>query len=747
MSYDISIGGNYSGRSAYYAYLYVRRDQTDVANNRSSYAWALYAVNPNGSSQTYALDCFPWSVNVGGQIFNGCASLDFRGGQGQLLLGSGGTGWFGHDANGNLSLIVDAYHGPASIFGTADPAAAWFYTDRIAKVPGAPFSLSVDQATTTSLRYMFSGTTDGGSPILEWQAQADDDPAFGSPITMSSTGTSTFTGLVPGTEYTFRARGRNAVGWGPWSVVDANSRGTTLPAVPPGMTVTPAISGTSTTVTLSPPSGVSTVTSYRVERRPIGGSATVFDTPTSPLVVSPMTPGTTFEWRASAFIGSYQTPWTAWVTVSQPQPNTNPGDYFDGATVDKLDIDYQWSGTANNSTSLALAKAPAGWRSFNDGNDASGGEGVVIRATGGRSGVFGARVTFFADTVTAGFRAGTALGLPGAQEVAEGGVYWGSIYVAPSRLVQMAAEIIWLDALFAPVGTAAVGSPVLVPGSPPAMVRLIVQGTAPAGAVYGSVGWVDVPTDETAGGFGHGPFGHGLFGHGSASEGVWFGGDTVMMDDAMLSIGELYDWFSGDTPDTAQWSYSWEGTPNASISIASALDQDLVDPLADPDCPPIPSAPTPPAISDDCIEEVGSWRRYWAIIPRDEVSDWLAIVPTIRITTGALAARQVRIRTYPNPEGLDPNVFPANNWESEQVVSFIPASTTLTIDGVAQRVWAEVNGADAISADRLLYGTGGGPASWPVLSCGTAYLVSFDVPLDTPEGNLSIQVALTTRML
>src|SRR5690606_34566724 len=148
-------------------------------------------------------------------------------------------------------------------------------------------------------------------------------------------------------------------------------------------------------------------------------------------------------------------------------------------------------------------------------------------------------------------------------------------------------------------------------------------------AVYGAVGWVDVAGDGWS---------------------LWRGGETVLMDDAMLSIGTLYGWFSGDTPDSADWMYTWLGTPNASVSQATAQDPDDVDPLADPDCPPIPSPPTPPAIADDCIEEVGSWRRYWAIISEDQVTEWLDLVPTITISTGALPARQVRVRVYRNPD-------------------------------------------------------------------------------------------------
>src|SRR5690606_6238974 len=187
----------------------------------------------------------------------------------------------------------------------------------------------------------------------------------------------------------------NSVGEGPWS---SDLSASTLPSVPPGMTVTPSITGTSATVALTPPQGVSSVTSYRVERRPIGGSATAYNSPTSPIVISGLTPGSTHEYRSSAFIGSYQTPWTEWVTRTQPQPNTNPGDYFDGSTPDKPDIDYLWNAAVNNSTSRAVAKAPLGWRTFSDGSAISGGDGVVIRATGGRSGDFSARVTFFTDT-------------------------------------------------------------------------------------------------------------------------------------------------------------------------------------------------------------------------------------------------------------------------------------------------------------------------------------------------------------
>ena len=710
--------GVYSGRPSNDAILEVWRYAVNASQSR--WSWRLTARKFGATS--YVLDGFPWAVNVLGNTWSGSHNLDFRN-TSSIVIASGTTGWVNHNSAGYLNVYFSFSHSNVSIFGTASGSSS-FAADRILQRPGAVARPTFQSATTTSISFGITSPSDnGGSGIQTCNLQAM--YADGSLALAWNSGSSNQVAspLPPGTDYRIRYRAVNAVGAGPWS---PELTASTLPSVPPGMTVTPNISGTAATVALTPPQGVSSVTSYRVERRPIGGSATVYNSATSPITISNLSPGSTHEYRASAFIGDYQTPWTDWVTRTQPQPNTNPGDYFDGSTPDKPDIDYQWNGTANNSTSRAVAKAPAGWRSFDDGSAISGGDGVVIRATGGRSGTFGARVTFFTDTVGAGFHAGTALELPGVQEVAEGGVYWGSIYVAPDRAQRMAAELIWLDAAFAPIGVAAVGDAVLVAEDPDPMVRLVVQGTAPLGAVYGAVGWVDV-----------------------AGEGwsLWRGGESVMMDDAMVSIGTLYGWFSGDTADTADWQYSWLGAVNASVSQATALDPEDADPLADPDCPPIPSPPQPPMIVDDCIEEVGSWRRYWAIISEDQVSDWLDLVPTITLATGALPARQVRVRVYRNPDALPPAEFPADEWDAEQIVSFIPASTMLTLDGVAQRVWAEVNGGEAISADRLLYGTGGGPASWPVLSCGTAYLLSFDVPLDAPEGNLSVDVALTTRML
>jgi hypothetical protein len=113
---------------------------------------------------------------------------------------------------------------------------------------------------------------------------------------------------------------------------------------------------------------------------------------------------------------------------------------------------------------------------------------------------------------------------------------------------------------------------------------------------------------------------------------------------------------------------------------------------------------------------------------------------------------QVRVRIYENPDSLDPDEFAGTEWVSEQIISYMPPFTIITLDGVSQRVWAQVGGegidpatVPMRSADHLIYGSGGTPATWPVLSCGLPYLIAFDAPLDTLVGNLVNDIGLTER--
>ena len=227
---------------------------------------------------------------------------------------------------------------------------------------------------------------------------------------------------------------------------------------------------------------------------------------------------------------------------------------------------------------------------------------------------------------------------------------------------------------------------------------------------------------------------------------TWKGGDTLDMDAAMLTLGQLLPYFDGATSDTEDYQYVWDGTADASPSIRSVNSTFAEDPLADPDCPPVPLPPLPPIIASDCIVEVGVWRRYMVEVPASEVALWSSTLPTIILKTNTTAERQVRIRVHPNPDGVAPDEVDFDQWEAELILTYIPPNTIMTLDSVTQRVRAEVNGGASITANQLLYGTDGVPATWPELRCGVAHVLTLDVPLEAPSGNLSARVLVTSRV-
>ena len=85
-------------------------------------------------------------------------------------------------------------------------------------VPPAPTAVALSEVKQTSAVAKFWSNGDGLSPILEWQLGYGTNPTTPQ-LFMSSSGTSTVTGLAPGAKYYFWARGRNKYGWGPWSAV------------------------------------------------------------------------------------------------------------------------------------------------------------------------------------------------------------------------------------------------------------------------------------------------------------------------------------------------------------------------------------------------------------------------------------------------------------------------------------------------------------------------------------------------
>jgi hypothetical protein len=725
MAYDIGIAGTYSGRSNHSLHLYVRRN--GVSGNSSQYAWELYAQRDSGAV-SYGLECKPWSVAIGGQSWSGCSALDFRN-TSRITLASGYTQWFGHNSSGELHLLVDCWHNTApQVIGNADPPAAWFITDRIAQPPNAPTMQNPINFTTTSFGAWAYVGAENGAAITQTHLQWATDPGFNNIVwndyinvrgNVYSDPSGLNVSLNPGTTYYVRAHSdAYGIGWSGWSNTVS---GTTLPATPPGMSVAPSPSGMSAVVSLTPPGGVSGVNSYWIDWRVKGTTTWVSQNGGPSQTVTPLTPGASYEWKASAMIGSYESPKTAILTVVQPNPSTTPGDYFDGSTAATADQTYSWTGTANNSTSVATGVTVLGWLRFQDGNPTPGATGVVARVTGGLYGTYAARVTFTSDQTVVGFKSGTGMIEPGPVDVTPAATYVGSVHVNPSKTNILRPALAWFNAAGALIGTSE-GTNVTVNAG--VWTRLVVSAVAPPLAEFAAAWWV-TPAEGS----------------------FWLGGDTVLMDAAMVSLGTQFPYFDGSFADTGGFNYAWvdPAKPNASPSIRTDVAVTVADALLDPDCPPVPAPPRPPIVLDDCIDEVGVWRRYYAMIPATEVSDWLDVLPTFTLSTFGLAERQVRIRIYANPFNYPISQVNTADWCGEQIISYLPPNTVMTLDAEIQRVFASVAGGATQAADHLLYGSGGTPATWPVLTCGMSYLVSIDTPLDAPAGNTVVEVDLTRR--
>lgn len=123
-----------------------------------------------------------------------------------------------HRSDGNQEYFVNA--GLTLInLGYAEAGTGTRSLPRIqtAGVPAAPTPVGFGPSTMTSIQYKFVGNSNGGSDIIEWQALIRDETVNGPQISYASNGSTTRKGLIPGHLYSFWSRGRNAIGWGPWS--------------------------------------------------------------------------------------------------------------------------------------------------------------------------------------------------------------------------------------------------------------------------------------------------------------------------------------------------------------------------------------------------------------------------------------------------------------------------------------------------------------------------------------------------
>ena len=160
-----------------------------------------------GSSQTFVGSLnWSWNSSTGA---GGSASVTYPSGGQWLYLGS-----IYVDATQDIRFAI----GATGTSGLGGPSEFTVNISRAptATVPGAPTPVYLNNIGHTTMQYGFQGTTDGGSPIREWQIGYGTDPN-NPQATIASNGQSTISGLNLATRYYVWSRGRNDIGWGPWS--------------------------------------------------------------------------------------------------------------------------------------------------------------------------------------------------------------------------------------------------------------------------------------------------------------------------------------------------------------------------------------------------------------------------------------------------------------------------------------------------------------------------------------------------
>ena len=199
-----------------------------------------------------------------------------------------------------------------------------------ATAPPAPTKPTVSQITATGARVQFSSTGTGGAAITRWDLQYSTSSTFASGNeTITSTGTSTLTGLANKTKYYLRARGVNSVGTGAWSAV-ANFTTLGLPGAPTIAVSSLTTTGGSYTVTDPSYTGGS-ITNYEVQLSADKSFATYLKTWTTKTgSFSDLLRGGKYYVRARV---KNSTGWSAWTSAVEFTMNVVPPSAPTGFTI------------------------------------------------------------------------------------------------------------------------------------------------------------------------------------------------------------------------------------------------------------------------------------------------------------------------------------------------------------------------------------------------------------------------------
>lgn len=168
-------------------------------------------------------------------------------------------------------------------------------------------------------------------------------------------------------------------------------------------------------------------------------------------------------------------------------------------------------------------------------------------------------------------------------------------------------------------------------------------------------------------------------------------------------------------------------------------------PVYDPMCDLLSPPPDVPTVVPDCFDFPANYRRFSFVVPREDIPLWEQVVPIIKLTTKASEARNVRLRFYADTFGTgSPDSDPCN-YCGDIVISYVPPSSTLVLDGADHDIYLDSAGIGRRRADSLATDSSGKPMDWPEFSCGFGYVVTVDMPQQQTARPI-VDLALVSRI-
>lgn len=193
--------------------LIVTLGANNAAGNYTPITWVLNAADSYGASYS-GTNC-TGTVTINGTPHGYSYAWNSAGAQNRVL--ASGSQNIPHSADGTKTMSFSFTF--SGIPGTDNSAGASGSSSvTLAHIaPTAPTGFTID-VPTQPMQLVVHFTAGAGSTPSSYTVQADDDPAFGSPLTFTGTGSPmTLTGLLPGVTYTCRVRGTNSGGTGAFS--------------------------------------------------------------------------------------------------------------------------------------------------------------------------------------------------------------------------------------------------------------------------------------------------------------------------------------------------------------------------------------------------------------------------------------------------------------------------------------------------------------------------------------------------